>query len=166
MADPDVSTRDLVDRIWAEVAAEQASRFETSLEPLPAFDLLLHDEERRYINAHWAFSRAPSAVDCSGTMRGLKKRAKARAGHFVMKVLARYFDEDEEFRAHMVRLQNTLTVEHDRVSVEVRDVHDTLRSEVDRLWQAYAAMHAALEDRVRALETGQLPNRDRTGSRG
>ena len=161
MPEPGVSTRELVDRIWAQVAAEQASRFETSLEPLPTFDPLLHDGERRYINAHWAFTRTPSEVPSVGAMRSLKKRAKARAGHFVMKVLERYFDEDQEFRGHLVRLQNTLTVEHDRLSMEVRDVHEALRSEVDRLWQAYAAMHAALEDRIRALETGQLPARDR-----
>ena len=166
MAEPGVSTRELVDRIWAEVAAEQAIRFETSLEPLPAFDLLLYDEERRYINAHWAFARTPSEVTSSGAMRTLKKVAKARAGHFVMKVLERYFDEDQEFRAHLVRLQNTLTVEHDRLSLEVRDVHEALRAEVDRLWQASAAMHAALEDRVRALETGQPPTRDRQESQG
>jgi hypothetical protein len=159
LPEPGVSTRELVDRIWAEVAAEQASRFETSLEPLPTFDLLLHDEERRYINAHWAFTRTPAEVPSSGTMRSLKRRAKARAGHFVVKVLERYFDEDQEFRAHLVRLQNTLTVEHDRLSVEVRDVREALRSEVDRLWQAYAAMHSAIEDRVRALETAQLPDR-------
>lgn len=166
MAEPGVSTRELVDRIWAEVAAEQASRYEASLEPLPTFDLLLHDEERRYINAHWAFARTPAEVMSSGSMRTLKKRAKARAGRFVMKVLERYFDEDEEFRAHLVRLQNTLTVEHDRLSIEVRDVHEALRTEVDRLWQAYSAMHAALEDRVRSLESGQLPARDRQVSQG
>jgi hypothetical protein len=161
-----VSTRELVDRIWSEVAAEQASRFETSLEPLPAFDLLLHDEERRYINAHWAFARTPSEVNSSGMMRSLKRRAKARAGHFVMSVLERYFDEDQEFRAHLVRLQNTLTVEHDRLSVEVREVHESLRTQVDRLWQAYAAMHTALEERVRALEAGRIPARDRQMDQG
>jgi hypothetical protein len=166
VTEPGVSTRELVDRIWAEVAAEQASRFETSLEPLPAFDLLLHDEERRYINAHCVFKRAPSEVPSSGMMRSVKKRAKARAGHFVMKVLERYFDEEQEFRAHMVRLQNTLTVEHDRLSAEVRELHEVLRGEVDRLWQAYAAMHAGMEDRVRALETGRIPARDRQVSQG
>jgi hypothetical protein len=166
VAEPDVSTRELVDRIWAEVAAEQASRFETSLEPLPTFEPLLHDEERRYINAHWAFGRTPAEVKSSGTMRSLKKRAKSRAGYFVMRVLERYFDEDQEFRAHLVRLQNTLTVEHDRLSLEVRDVHEALRAEVDRLWQAYAAMHAGLEDRVRALEAGQRPARDRQVTQG
>jgi hypothetical protein len=160
-----VSTRELVDRIWAEVAAEQSSRFETALEPLPAFDLLLQDEERRYINAHCVFSRRPSEVKSGGMLRTLKKRTKARAGHFVVKVLDRYFDEEQEFRAHLVRLQNTLTVEHDRLSVEVRETHAALRSEVDRLWQAYAAMHSALEDRVRALETGETPARNRRVAR-
>jgi hypothetical protein len=161
-----VSARELVDRIWAEVAAEQASRFGTSLEPLPPFDSLLHDEERRYINAHCVFDRTPAEVTSGGMMRMLKKRTKARAGHFVMKVLERYFDDDQEFRAHLVRLQNTLTVEHDRLSAEVRAVHEALRSEVDRLWQAYAAMHSALEDRVRALEAGEASARDRQVAQG
>ena len=166
MADPGVSTRELVDRIWGEVAAEQVSRFEASMEPLPAFDLLLQDEERRYINAHCVYRRTPSEVNSSGSMRSLKRRAKARAGHFVMKVLERYFEEDQEVRAHLVRLQNKLTVEHDRVSGEVREVHETLRTEVNRLWQAYAAMHTALEERVVALETGQSQARKGRAAQG
>jgi hypothetical protein len=165
LAEPGVSTRELVDRIWAEVAAEQASQLETSLEPLPAFDQLLHDEERRYINAHCVFSRTPSDVTTGGGMRTLKRRTKARAGHFVMKVLERYFDEDQEFRAHLVRLLNTLTVEHDRLSAEVRETHEALRCEVDRLRQAYAAMHSAMEDRVRALEKRESPADDLQGAR-
>lgn len=166
MAEAGVSSRELVDRIWAEVSAEQATRFETSLEPLPAFDLLLYDEERRFINAHCVFKRTPSEVHSGGMMRSLKKKAKARAGHFVVKVLDRYFDEDQEFRAHLVRLQNRLTVEHDRLSLEVRDTHEALRSEVDRLWQAYAAMHSALEDRVSLLEADRSPVVDRRVPRG
>jgi hypothetical protein len=156
----------MVDRIWAEVAAEQVSRIETSLEPLPDVELLLHDEERRYVNAHCVFSRTPSEVHGGGALRPLKARAKARAGQFVMQVLQRYFDEDEEFRAHMVRLQNTVTVEHDRLSAEVRQVHRALRTEVDRLWQAYAAMHTAMEERVRALEDGASPPASRRTVQG
>lgn len=152
VAELGVSTRELVEKIWTEVAADRLVQARSSLEPLPAFDLLTHDEDRRYLNDHWTFDRAPSQVQSSGFLRGVKRQAKRRAGQFVVRVLDRYFDEDQEFRAHLVRLQNKLTDEHDRTRTEIRELYAAFNSDMDRLWQAYAAMHAALEERVAALE--------------
>ena len=161
VAELGVNTRELVEKIWAEVAADHGVRARSSLEPLPTFPSLTHDEERRYLNDHWRFDRVPSQVQSSGLLPGLKRQAKRRAGRFVIRVLDRYFDEDQEFRAHLVRLQNKLTDEHDRTRTEIREVYQTFSKEIDRLWQAYASMHTALEERVAALEAAGA-----TASRG
>jgi hypothetical protein len=152
MAEFVVNTRELVERLWAEAAAESALQEGFSLDALPDFERLTHHEERRYLNAHCVFDRSPSLGGRGGLLAGFKERAKARGGRFVMHVLQRYFDQDQEFRAHLVRLQNTLTDEHDRARMEVRQVHESFRAETARMWQACAAMHRALEDRVEALE--------------
>lgn len=145
MAELGVTTREVVARLWGEVAAEQASRFESLLEPLPEVEPLAQNRERWYLNQHWAVDRAPASVVSSARF---KRQLKNRAAQFIVGVLERHFEEEQEFRAHLVRLQNTLTVECDRLSLEVRQVHEALRRELERLWQA----HAALEDRVASLE--------------
>lgn len=159
VAETSVNTRELVEKIRTQVAAERAVRAGASLGPLPAFDLLVHDAERRYLNEHWVFDRAPTRVGSGGRLRGFKGQAKARAGQFVLGVLDRYFDQDQEFRAHLVRLQNRLTEEQDRARAELREVYEALTLELDRLQQAYEAVHTALEERVAALEpSGQTPD--------
>ena len=147
-----VTAREVVERLWNDVATEQAGRSEPSLERLPDVPVLADDQERWYLNHHWAVARVPSRFETSGAPRGIKRRVKARAAQFVMRVLEAHFEEEQEFRVHLVRLQNTLTVELDRLSSEVREVHEALSRELERLRQAQAAMHASLEDRVAALE--------------
>lgn len=152
MADLGVNSRELVEQIWSEVADEQSIKLETMLRNPPEFEQLIHDEERRYINARCQLATTPADLPPAGSLKALKGRLKRRAGHFVVAVLGRYFADEHEFMAHLVRLQNKLTVDHDRMAHELRNLHHALRVESERLRKANLALHARLEERMTALE--------------
>jgi hypothetical protein len=143
----DVNARDLVQEVWDEVAAERARRPPVTAS-LPDCDRLLEDRERRYINSRYVLDRAP----LDGGAGGAKAKLRARAAHFIVRVLGGYFNDEEEFLAHLVRLQNTITVHIDRLSVEVRQLEASLQAESAHLRAADIALHTRLEDRVAALE--------------
>lgn len=152
MGEPGVVSRELVEKIWSEVAAEDAIGKESLLDPLPEFERLVHDGERRYLNARCVFDTTPAQVEPAGRLRTLKGRLKRRAGHFVVAVLERYFADEQEFIAHLVRLQNKVTVHQDRLAEEVLALHHALRIESRRLRDRSTLLHRALEDRIEALE--------------
>lgn len=145
----DISARKLVEQIWEEVAAEQ------SLRPSPTaglvdYDRLVEDGERRYVNSRYVLHRAP--FEGGGRLGRVKRKLRARAARFVVGVLGGYFEDEQEFLAHLVRLQNTITVHIDRLSAEVRQVEVLLQTESERLRTADTVLHARLEDRLRTLE--------------
>jgi len=145
-----VSARDLVSQIWDEVAAERALR------PLPTahlghYDRLMEDTERHYINSRYVLDRAP-LEDEARFGGGAKGRARARAARFVIGVLGRYFDSEQDFLAHLVRLQNTIADRIDRLSEEVRQLEAVLQEESERLRATDVTLHSRLEDRIQALE--------------
>jgi hypothetical protein len=160
LGEPGVVSRELVEKIWSDVAAEDAIGTESLRDPLPVFERLVHDEERRYLNARCEFDTTPAEVAATGKLATLKRRLKNRAGHFVVAVLERYFAEEHEFIAHLVRLQNKLTVHEDRLANEVLALHRALRVESKRLRDRSTLQHHALEERIEALER-QLAARDR-----
>lgn len=118
----------------------------------PEFDRLINDEERRYINAHTHFDTTPAQLPAGGQLKPLKKSLKFRGGTFIVGVLGRYFADEHEFIAHLVRLQNKLTANHDRLGNEIRALHLALQVESERLRQANAVLHDRLEERISALE--------------
>jgi hypothetical protein len=146
----DLSARDLVKHVWDEVAAERAIR-PTPTAGLGDYDRLVADPERHYLNSRYVLARTPlKAADVPG--RGVRHKLRARTTRFVVDAFSRYLDEEQEFLAHLVRLQNTLTVHIDRLSGEVRQVEALLQAESDRLRAADTTLHARLEDRIQALE--------------
>lgn len=146
----EVTARELVEQIWAEVEAERALRPEPQA-GLGSYDRLLEDGERHYINSRYVLNRSPR--DDAGASSGrLPLRLRARAARFVVHVLGGYFADEEEFLAHLVRLQNRITVEIDRLGEEVRQVEELVRAESDRLRSADTVLHTRLEERVQALE--------------
>lgn len=152
MGEPGVVSRELVEKIWSEVAAEEAIGSEPPLGALPEFERMVHDEERRYLNARCLLDKAPAELASAGRLRTVKGRLKRRAGQFVVAVLERYFADEEEFIAHLVRLQNKLTLHQDRLAEEIRILHHALQVESRRLRDRSAMLHRALEERVEALE--------------
>jgi hypothetical protein len=142
----------LVEEIWRKVAADEVLDIEGEVGEAPHFEPLIHDEERRYLNAHCEFDTAPASVPAAGPAPGMKRRMKARAGHFVIAVLERYFADEKQFLAHLVRLQNKLTVNHDRLAEEVGRLHRAFRRDSERQRQRSAVLHSRLEERVAALE--------------
>jgi hypothetical protein len=142
----DVSARDLVRQVWDEVAVERASRPTPSV-GLGNYDRLVDDAERHYINSRYVLARTPLVAD-GRKVPGLR----ARAARFVVGAFGRYLDDEQEFLAHLVRLQNTMTVHIDRLSGEVRQLEALLQAESEHLRAADTTLHADLEDRIRALE--------------
>lgn len=108
----------------------------------------MDDDERRYLNSRCVLRRDP--VKPGG--RGVLSRAKGRAASFVIRSLDRYLDDEEEFLAHLVRLQNKLTVEHDRLVDEVVAIRQSVAEETERIAAATRHLHAAVEERLAVLE--------------
>ena len=145
-----LSARDLVSEIWDEVAADRALR------PLPTaqladYDRLMDDTERHYINSRYVLNRAPLEDD-PRFRGGAKGKLRARTARFVVAVLGRYFDSEQDFLAHLVRLQNTMADRIDRLSEEVRQLEAALQAESERLRATDITLHSRLEDRIQALE--------------
>lgn len=160
----DISARKLVEQIWEEVAAEQALRPNPTA-GLADYDRLVEDGERSYINSRYVLHRAP--LEGNGGLGPVKRKLRTRAARFVVGVLGGYFEDEQEFLAHLVRLQNTITVHVDRLSAEVRQLEALLQAESERLRSADTVLHARLEDRVSALEAdvARLRGQDGGGSR-
>jgi hypothetical protein len=145
----DVSARDLVNQVWDEVAAERAQR-PTPTAGLGEYDRLVENLERHYVNSRYVLTRSP--LDGSGRLRSVKGKLRGRAARFVTGILGGYFDDEQEFLAHLVRLQNTMAIHIDRLSEEVRRLEALLQAESERLRAADVALHGRLEDRIQALE--------------
>ena len=147
----DISARELTREVWEEVAAERALR-PTPEAGLADYDRLAQDSERQYLNSRYVLRRAP--LDGDGGQAGgkVKRKLRTRAARFVVGVLGGYFDDEQEVLAHLVRLQNTITVHVDRLSAEVRQLESLLQAESDRLRAADTTLHARLEDRISVLE--------------
>ena len=78
----DISARDLVNKVWDEVAAERALR------PAPAADLedydrLVEDAERHYVNTRYVLDRTP--LDSDGRRPGrVKAKIRVRAARYTL----------------------------------------------------------------------------------
>jgi|GEM_PF-4444123 len=149
----EVSARELTQRIWDEVAGERALHPAASAS-LPECSRLVEDSERHYVNNRYVLDRSPVGEDRSRwrPLHRAKRKLRAKAARFVLHALARYFEDEQEFLAHLVRLQNTITVHVDRVSAEIREVEALVLAESDRLRGADTVLHDRLEARIRMLE--------------
>jgi hypothetical protein len=145
-------SRDLVERIWHEVAVEAELAAEPVAGPPPEFSFLIHDEERHYINSHWELDTSPADLPRVGRLGGVKARFKKRAAVFVVTVLERYLTEEKHLIAHMVRFQNNVAINHDRLAEELRQLHQQVPSEARRLWQRDAMLYEILNERIAELE--------------
>src|SRR5581483_10791027 len=137
-------SRDLVESIWHDVAVEAQLAAEPVVGSPPDFAFLIHDEERRYINAHCELDTSPGDLPRVGRLGGLKAGLKQRAATFVVTVLKRYFVEERDLLAHMVRFQNNVATNHDHVAEEVKRLYQQLPDELRRLWQRDAMLFELL----------------------
>jgi hypothetical protein len=150
VGDLGVSSRELVDRVWHEVARREALVAEPidhkPFRPAP----LEHDPERHYINARWKLDTAPAPLGGVGALASVKARMKRRAGLFVVAVLDRYFSDESEFLAHLVRYQNNVADAHDQLALEVASLDHAMRVESHALKQRMAIVLEAVEELQRA----------------
>lgn len=147
----DISARELTRQLWEEVAAERALRTNPHA-GLGDYDRLINDSERHYLNSRYVLRRSPRGSEGGERWLRVNGALRLRAAQFVLRVLERYFDDEQEFLAHLVRLQNTVTANIDRLSAEVRQLESLLQAESERLGAADAILHARLEERINALE--------------
>lgn len=147
MGDLGIDSRDLVERVWHEVALREtlaAEPFEHK-EPFRSVELN-HDAERHYINAHCILASTPSEVASFGPLAQGKARLKRRAGHFIVAVLERYFADEREFLAHLVRFQNNVADAHDELGREIAALEHLVRVESLALKQRIAILNETLEE--------------------
>jgi hypothetical protein len=159
-----VNSREMVERIWHEVALREALAAEPLDDKRPPRVELHHDMERHYLNAHCMLDHTPSDLSSAGRFPQLKSRLKRRAAHFVVGVLNRYFTDEQEFLAHLVRFQNNLAERHDELGREVEALHHMLRVESQALKQRIALLNEAVEGRQLAGSTNGYSHGDRNGS--
>lgn len=82
----------------------------------------------------------------------MKAGLKKRAATFVVTVLKRYFLEERDLLAHMVRFQNNVATGHDHLADELKRLHRQVQGELRRLWQRDALLFELLAQRVAEIE--------------
>lgn len=158
MADADVdepvNARATVERLWNQLDDELVEG-EPAVAELPDFLSPVHNENIRYLNAHWDIDPASDALAGSEW----KAKAKDRLAGSVLSVLDRYFEQERQFFAHTVRSMNDVAEWLARLAREVRTVGQSvtdeshrLRDRQDLLHQRLLARIAELEDRLAELE--------------
>lgn len=149
MGSSPLSSREIVERLWDEVRHREALASKSTVPELSPNEELIHGEALRYINIH--ASGRPPAVETHAA-KGLKQRARRRLARFVVGLFGDYLAAEREFNGNVVRVCNSVARGHDRVSSEVREVAQALRTESARLADEFGLLHALLEARVGALE--------------
>jgi hypothetical protein len=82
----------------------------------------------------------------------VKAGLKQRAATFVVTVLKRYFIEERDLLAHMVRFQNNVATSHDQLAEELKRLHQQVPEELRRLGQRNALQFELLAQRIAELE--------------
>jgi hypothetical protein len=150
LGDLGVNSRDLVDRVWHEVALREALAAEP-IEQKPFRPIELnHDIERHYINGHCILDTSPADLGSVGPLASIKAQVKRRAALFIVAVLKRYFSDEQEFLAHLVRYQNNIAEAHDQLAQEIAALDHVVRVESRALKQRMAILHEAVQELERA----------------
>jgi hypothetical protein len=111
---------------------------------------LIHSSTLRYLNVHWAID--PPAPPEVGRLASVKTRARARAAQFVCGLFARYMQEERDFFAHNVRMQNAFARNYDELAQHLTELAEAAKAEAQRLADRDEFLHGLLETRLEALE--------------
>ena len=141
----------IVGRLWRELT----DRFDWTpprLGDLP--EPVSASHELRYVNVHWHDRTMPQRpAPPVGGLRGARGRAamKAAAAHrlarFVESVMAPYFEEEAQYRAHTVRVLNSIAQSHDALIGAVAE----LRANLELQGTTLAERDALLLERIGEL---------------
>jgi len=151
VADTFVSSREVVEEVWRHVAAKRDLRAASEIRGFPPLPQLNHDTERHLINARCVLDRGPGELPSGKPLARVKKVVKRRAAAFTMAVLQRYFDDEQEFIAHLVRFQNNVADAHDQLAREVAALHRGTLLECERLMSKLEALEETVQ-RIRAAD--------------
>ena len=149
MGSPSVDAESLVARLWEEARAKEAAQSSIDSLHLGGGERLQHLWELRHLNHHWDFE-APDPAQFGGPTA--KGRAKAALGRFIVHFFAKYFADQREFYAHVVRVSNALARSHDALADDIATLARTLRDESQRLADRDAMFHALVEERLERIE--------------
>ena len=151
MADTFISSREVVEEIWRHVAAKRELRASSEIRGFPALPQLNDDMERHLINARCVLDRGPGEPPLAPPFAKIKRIVKRRAAAFTMAVLQRYFDDEQEFLAHLVRYQNNVADAHDQLVREVSALHRGTLLECERLMSKLEALEETVQ-RIRMAD--------------
>jgi hypothetical protein len=161
MALSPVDARELVARLARTARRDDDAGPVLRLEPFPVRSHVRHLEELASLNRRWVFDTAPPAAPGSG----LRARFKAFVARLVLSALERYFLDERDFLANLVRLENESAERADLLLDEVRSLERAVRdlaestraalvSEAQRLAERDELYHRLAEARIEELEAG------------
>lgn len=149
----------IVGRLWRELT----DRFDWA--PPRSGDLpepVSGSHELRYVNVHWRdrtmpHRPAPSGIGGARSRAGMKAAAAHRLARFVESVMAPYFEEEAQYRAHTVRVLNSIAQSHDQLIGAVAE----LRANLELQGTTLAERDALLLERIADLlqETAEAARR-------
>jgi len=160
MADADINAQQFVREVWERAEGELLSPHPV-VPNLPEYESPEHDGDLRYLNSHWSIDPAPEGFRSNNPM---KDKAKDRVAGTVLSVLHRYFAQERDYFAHVVRFSNRMAEWGGRMAREIRVVQQSLHDESRRLIERQDVLHRRAEERIEALErrVAELEARDRS----
>ena len=148
MGTPGVNAKELVEQLWRDVKAQEQVQDLTDVPTLPSRDSTADNATLRTLNVIWDVP-APQPPPATSSLKG---KARHRAATFILNLLRPYFDDQQQFRARTVQMLNTLSLNDDAVTDEIRQLATALRLESQRLTDRAELLHRLLENRVASLE--------------
>lgn len=149
MGNTSVDAETLVNQLWEDARAKEAAQSSLDAVQVGGGERLQHLWELRYLNHHWDFELPDPAQFGGPTAKG---RAKAAIARFIAHFLAKYFADQREFYAHVVRVDNALAQRYDAQADDIVRLVQALRDESRRLSDRDAMLHSLLEERLERLE--------------
>lgn len=148
-----------MEQVWRRVALREELTSEPKIPAAPHFAKLEHDMERHIVNRRCILDRSPAVPPGAGWLKRVKTPLKRRAGTFLVTVLDRYFDDEQQFLAHLVRLQNNIAESHDHLAQDVTDLHRHVRDEALSLRRHIALLEESIDEKIAALQFAQAEER-------
>lgn len=150
MGERSLSSRQVVERLWDGVRQREEALAGFPIPRPTEAEPLIHSSTLRYLNVHWAID--PPAPPPAGRLASVRARARARAARFVCDLLTRYMQDERDFFAHTVRMQNSLAANYDELAHHLTQLAEAVKAEAQRLADRDEFLHGLLETRLDALE--------------
>lgn len=119
MAEVPLTNHDIVSHARHGAERARTAIRDAEIPVLDPVDRMQDDPDLAYLNRHWQLATATPVV-AGGPFVRVRRWLKAQASGVVESVLARYFQEERDLLANVVRVQNELARRIDALAQEVR----------------------------------------------